>query len=240
MQVGHELGTGSAVKADGEQAGGLERHPERVGGLPGEHGAHDLNGAGDHDGDLVADVPHDALGRDEGCLDIAGVDGGLDEDDVNAALDELADLLIEVFFEFAEADAAGDRERLGGGTNGSGDETGLGRSGEGVGGVAGQFGGAQIEVARLVADAELGENQGGRAEAVGFDDVRTGGEVGAVDVADDVGARFDEILGAVLEHGATAIGDGEFALLEHGAHGPVEDEDAGGECVKKRLLALGE
>ena len=52
------------------------------------------------------------------------------------------------------------------------------------------------------------------------------------------GRRFDEILGAVLEHGASTVVDGQLALLQHGAHGAIEDEDAGGKGVKQRLLAL--
>ena len=55
-----------------------------------------------------------------------------------------------------------------------------------VGCVAGQFGGAQVQVAGLVGDAEFGQDQRRRAEAVGLDDVRAGREVGSVDVADDV------------------------------------------------------
>ena len=58
-----------------------------------------------------------------------------------------------------------------------------------------------------------------------------------MDVEDDIGAGEDEILVAAFERGSAEIGGGEVALLEHGAHGAVEHEDAGGEGIFERLLA---
>ena len=55
---------------------------------------------------------------------------------------------------------------------------------------------------------------------------------------DDVGAGFDQIFVAAFEARAAEIRGGEIAVLEHGAHGPVEDEDAGGKGVGERSLAL--
>jgi len=58
-----------------------------------------------------------------------------------------------------------------------------------------------------------------------------------VDVFDDVGTGFNQILIAAFQLDATEIRSGDVANLEHGSHGPVEDKDAGGESVGKSLLA---
>ena len=52
--VRHQIGTGGAVQADGEQIGVGDGGVEGVDGLAGEHGAPALDGAGDHHRDLDA------------------------------------------------------------------------------------------------------------------------------------------------------------------------------------------
>ena len=60
--IGHELGTGGAVEADAEQIDVLERRDERVGGLAGEHRAHGLDRARDHDREFVAEFVEQLAG----------------------------------------------------------------------------------------------------------------------------------------------------------------------------------
>ena len=79
----------------------------------------------------------------------------------------------------------------------------------------------------------VGLRDGRAAERVGLDDVGAGGEVLAVDLADDVGPRQDQqvvvaaqILRVVLEPLAAEIGLGGLVALDHRPHRAVEDEDA--------------
>ena len=84
----------------------------------------------------------------------------------------------------------------------------------------------------------FGKHEGGAAEGVGLNDVGAGCEVGAMDIADDVGAGFDQVFVAAFERGAAEVGCRQIAVLEHSAHGPIEYEDAGGEGVCQGLLTL--
>jgi len=58
-------------------------------------------------------------------------------------------------------------------------------------------------------------------------------EVGGVDPADHVGAREVQVLVAAFVPGAPEVLRREAGGLEHGPHGPVEDEDALAEGVAK-------
>ena len=73
----------------------------------------------------------------------------------------------------------------------------------------------------------------GRAKCIGFDDVRTGSKVLAVDLADDVWACQAEQLviafdiNVVLrETCTTVVGFTQFILLNHRAHCTIKDDDA--------------
>ena len=78
-----------AVEADREQVGVGDGRAKRVGGLAGEHGAHGLDGAGDHRGNRVvhARVPSRCDGQQPG-LDVARILAGFEQQDVGAAFDQ--------------------------------------------------------------------------------------------------------------------------------------------------------
>jgi hypothetical protein len=59
-----------------------------------------------------------------------------------------------------------------------------------------------------------------------------------MNAVDNIGARFDEVLGAALERGASKIGCRKMPRLEHGPHSPIKDQNAGGEGVDKGLVAF--
>ena len=100
------------------------------------------------------------------------------------------------------------------------------------------MGGAEGEIVSLGFKTIFGEDERRTAEGVGLNDVGTGGEIGAVDIVDDVGAGFYEVLVAAFERGSTEIRSGKIAGLKHGAHGPVEGQDAGGERVFQRPVTV--
>ena len=79
---------------------------------------------------------------------------------------------------------------------------------------------------RVRGQSVLGEHNGGAAEAIGLDDVRTGFEIFPVNVQNHVRTRSDEILVAAFERGTAKIRSGEIALLQHGAHRAVKHEDS--------------
>jgi hypothetical protein len=59
-----------------------------------------------------------------------------------------------------------------------------------------------------------------------------------MDSEDDLGARADEHFVAAFELRAAKICGGQVLLLDHGAHGAVEDEDARVERVQERGAAI--
>src|SRR4030095_3184069 len=69
------------------------------------------------------------------------------------------------------------------------------------------------------------------------DDVRARGEIGRVDLADDVGPGDHEVLVAPLEVGPAEILGGEVPLLDHRPHRAVDHEDALGEEADEVLRA---
>src|SRR6185295_9310076 len=140
----------------------------------------------------------------------------------------------EVLHELGERDAAGDGDGLGRRAHRSGHEAG---AGERLRGLASHAGGRLVDLLGLRAQAVLVEHERGAAEGVGLDDVRPRGEVGRVDVADDVGPGEDEVLVAPFEVRSAEVLRGEVALLDHRPHRAVDHEDALGEQADEVLGA---
>ncbi len=222
--VVHLLRAGGAVEADDVGLEALE-HCERGADLGAEqHGSGGFHGDLHLDGDADAKVVHGVVAGGEGDLGLEEVLRGFDEEDVDAAFDEGFGLL-DVGKEHRVVADVAERRELGGGADGAGDEAWAIGGGELAGGFAGEAGGGEVELAGALGDAELPEDEGRGAEGVGLDDVCAGFEVGAVDLADDVGAGDGEDLGAVLEAGVIAV-DGEVVVLDAGSHRAVVDEDS--------------
>ena len=89
-------------------------------------------------------------------------------------------------------------------------------------------------VFRLTSKEEVMQANGGAAESVRLDDVRSGLEIAAMDFIDDrrfgeeknFKAAFEILPLPVRESFAPIFRFGELVLLDHGAHGAVEDDDA--------------
>ncbi len=84
-------------------------------------------------------------------------------------------------------------------------------------------------------EVELGKGDGMAAKGIGFDDIRASLVVGTVNVADPIRTRVQQVLRAILEGGSTPVLDGRIALLEHGAHGPIEHKDTRGKRLFQSL-----
>ena len=89
-------------------------------------------------------------------LEAAGIECGLEQQDIGAALDQRFGLLVIASRNALEGDRARDVDVFGGRPHGAGDEARLGGGGEFVGGLAGETGRGEIQ---LVARGLPGETQ---------------------------------------------------------------------------------
>ncbi len=200
---------------------------QRVCRLPGQHGAHGLDGARHHHGNPAAEFLAQAADAEQGGLDVARILAGLHQQHVGAAVHHGLGLLVEVLDEFRECHAARDRDRFGGGPNGAGHEARAAGGGELVGGLARDTGGGEVQLIGAILQAVLGQHQAGAAEGVGLHHVGAGLVISAVNVEDDIRARDDEVFVAAFQGRPAEVVRCEMALLHHGAHGSIEDEDTG-------------
>ena len=88
----------------------------------------------------------------------------------------------------------------------------------------------------------VGLGDGGGTKGVGLDQVSPGGQIALVDVLNQVRAgerqqlviAFD-VFGEVFEALASVLRLTQLEALDHGAHGPVEDEDTAGQPLRQVL-----
>ena len=155
-------------------------------------------------------------------LDLEDVLRGLDDEQVDAALDEPEGLLGEDLDELAEGDPA-ERRVVGGGevagrTDRAGDEAVL------AGGLARDLGRLAVDLERVVGQPPLVELQPAGLEGVGLDDLGARLDHRGMDALDDVRAVQDQRLVALARQSAVVLG-GQVELLQRGAHAAVEDDD---------------
>src|SRR6059036_1787064 len=172
-------------------------------------------------------------------LDVERVLLRLQEEHVGAALEEARRLLGVGGRHLLEGDAARDRDGLRARAHRAGDEA------RAVGRLAARARLAReprrrgVDLAHLVLQAVLAEHDARAAEGVGLDDVRAGGEVALVHLADHVGAGEDQVLVAALVLGAAEVPGGEIATLDVRPGRAVEDDDALGEEGAQTVAAGG-
>ena len=182
------------------------------------------------------EVRRHLLDRCDRGLPVEGVEHGLDEEDVDAALDQGARGLGVAVAQLVEGDVAirrvldPRRQREGdvGRTEGARDEAVL----ECVRGLAREARPLQVHLVGQVLEAEVRLRNARRGEGVGGDDVRAGFEVLAVDLGHELGLReaqdvavVAQRLGVVAEPMAAEVLVAEALVLEHDAHRSVEDHD---------------
>jgi hypothetical protein len=217
----HEVGAGGAVEADDVDREGLD--DDEGGGDVGadEQGAGRLDGDLDEDRDLDAALASSPVGGDRGALDLKDVLAGLDEDAVDAAVDEAADLLLVVGEQVVEGDVA-ERDEAGGRADRAEHEARALGGGELGGDLLGEGSGGAVEAVGLIAEVEFVEDEASSAEGVGLDAVGTGGKIGGVDLADDVRPGAHQQLVAAVR--ALEVLGAEVGVLDHRAHRPVAHE----------------
>ena len=161
-------------------------------------------------------------GAEHGGLDLEDVLGGLDDDQVGAAVDQAGGLLGEHLDELAEADLP-ERGVLGGGQE-AGRADRAGHVAALAGGLARDFGGLRVDLDRVLGEAPLVELQPRALEGVGLEHFGAGLEHRGVHALDHVGAVQHERLVALALQSAVVLA-GQLELLERRAHAAVVDDD---------------
>src|SRR5207247_896963 len=151
---------------------------------------------------------------------------GLEQERVHAAVDQAARLDRVRLAHLVEGDVARDRDRARPRTHGTDDES-------CAGDLAGEAGRGPRELVGPLGEAVLAEDVRRAAERVGRYNVGAGLQIRSVNRPNDVGSGQGQVLVAALVRRAPEVGGREPRLLNHGAHGAVEDEDALPERVAK-------
>ena len=232
-----------AIQAHGDRIGVLDRIPERRRRLPRQQAARAVgDGAGNHHRQVEAALGAGFRDRVDRGLGVERVEDGFDQQQVRAAVDQAFDLLAIGGAQLVEADGAEagiahvrrDRRRAVGRAERAGDETAAAvfffrRRGR----LARQRGAGVVELVGDALHAVIGLRDRGRGERVGGNDVGAGAEISQMDVAHRVRpAQIEQVVIAAhfpvpgIEPGAAIALLVELELLDHGAHGAVEHEDA--------------
>ena len=240
----HLLAAEGAVEPDGQRLGVADGVPEGLDRLPGQGAAGGVgDGPRDEEGDARAARLEGLVDRHERGLEHEGVEDRLAEEAVGAGVEQGVHLLAVGVAHLVEGDVAlagvGDvpahREGLVGRADGAGHEAGPARRRGlgGLGGLAGDGHRGRVDLPDEVGQAVFLLGDGGAVEGVRLDQVGAGLEVGAMDGLDRVGLGQDEqvvvaleVAGVVLQTLAPVVGLRELQPLEHGAHGPVEVDEA--------------
>ena len=240
----HLLAAEGAVHADTERLSVADGVPERFGRLARECAARGVGDrARDHQRQAETAGRKGFVDGEEGGLEHERVEDRFAEQEVRAGVDECIDLFAVGVAHLDErhvalggiVDVAGHRERLVRGADGTSDKSifaGMGGL-EGIHRLAGDLHGGSIEFADEMAHLVVGEGDRGSVKGVRLEDVGPRLEVGAVDVADDLGLSDDEevvvtleLTGVVGEARAAVVRFLQLELLDHGAHRAVEEDDA--------------
>src|SRR3989442_1157418 len=169
---------------------------------------------------------HSVADADGGGLHVQRVLLGLEQERVHAAVDQAARLDRVRLAHLVEGDVARDRDRARPRTHGTDDES-------CAGDLAGEAGRGPRELGGPLGEAVLAEYVRRSAERVGRYNVGAGLQIRSVNRPNDVGSGQGQVLVAALVRRAPEVGGREPRLLNHGAHGAVEDEDALPERVAK-------
>jgi len=232
--LAHLLGTGGAVEADdldlrvgihhGQGGGDVGAH---------QHGAGGLHRHLDHDRHATAAFREDRLRGGQSRLGLQDILTGFKQERIDAPIHQAADLLgvaalkgvkggLPQRGQFrARADRADDEARMVGGA-------------ESMAGLSADLGGHAVQLACLLNQSELGQNDFVGPEGVGFDRIAADLQESAMDLTDDVRPAQAQNLGAVLQ--APVIGQRQIERMDAGSHGSVEDQDAFVKCPQESRI----
>jgi hypothetical protein len=122
--------------------------------------------------------------------------------------------------------------------HGARDKTGTVRSGEFRSKAAGESGRSEVQFIGTVAKSIFVQNDGGRSERIGLDDIRPRLEIVAVDALNSGGTGKDEVLIAAVEILPTEIVRTQVLSLEMSPGGTVKDNDFFLQDIEKGSSAM--
>ena len=168
---------------------------------------------------------HRPPGPDRRGLQPEQVELGLDDQQVDAALEQRGHLDLVRVAELGEADLA-ERGELGARAHRTGHEALAVGSRVVVGHLAGDASVGQGDLVRPLGHVVLAERDGERSEGVRLHDVGADVEVGGVEACDDVGTGDAEQLVAAFERLTAEVVGGQVLALEPGSGSAVVHDDA--------------
>ena len=236
--VRHELGTRAAVQPDGEQVSVFDRGVKRVGGLARQHGPHGFDGARNDYRDAPAEFTLEAPDGQQAGLDVARILAGFEQQNIGAAIDQRFGEIVVILLQMVERNGAADGDAFACRTHGTGHEARLARGGELARRLARQPRRRNHQVVGFAIDPVIHQVAFGPIERIGFNDIGAGFQVRAMDRQHHVGARLHQDFVAALQRRPTEIRGREMLLLQHGAHGAVDDQNAGVEGMNQGCAAF--
>ena len=231
--LAHLGGAGGAVEPDdvdvqrvdgGERSADLGAH---------QHAPSELHGDLGLDGDLAADLGHGPARGDDRGLQGQQVEVGLQDEQVDPALQQRLGGHLVVVAQLGEADLA-QAGGLGAGAEGAGHVALAIRRGEAVGHLPGDAGVGQGDLVGPVGHVVLAEGYAEGAEGVGLHHIGADLQVCGVQRRDHVGPGDAQVVGAAFVDLAAVVVEGEVLGLQPGAGGAVVDDDALAHQVEER------
>ncbi len=216
--LAHLGGPGGAVDAHHVGAHGVEGGQGSPDLGAGQHRAGDLHGHLHLDGHLPSGGSHGPSAADDGRLGAEEVELRLDQEHVDAALQQARGLNLVGVPQLGEADLTQRRE-LGPGTDGSRHQPVVA-----VGHLAGDAGGGDVQLVGAVGDPVLGQRNGEGTEAGRLHDVDADLEELVVHGGDELRAGGDEQLIAAFEGLPAEVVRAQAQGLHVGAEGSVVDD----------------
>ena len=223
--VGHEVRTGGAIQPNPQEIVIGNCGIERLDILACEQRPHRLDGARDGDTGGNTGGRDRALDTDQASLAVDRVLHRLQQQQVGTTLDQPFRLLLIGVCKIIESNAAGDRNAFGRRTHRAGNKPRTLGSAEGVRLSARELRRDPVEFPRLSFESVLCQHHRRRAEAIGLDNVGSGFEKAAMQLADLVRTGDDEIFVAAVEARAAEVARMKVHALDGGSGGAVEYND---------------
>ena len=181
---------------------------------------------------------HRPAAGDHRRFDLEQVHARLDDEQIDATLEQPARLDLVGVAEIGEVDVA-EARKLCARSDRATDVSGPAVGGVAVGNLAGDPCGGDVQVVGAIGDVVLGEDGGEAAEAGGLDGVDADVEERRVHGGDDVGPREAQHLVAALEGLPAEVVGRQVESLHVRAEGTVEDDDPLGHGIEVRLVRHG-
>ena len=216
----------------------IEGSPERFDVLAGEHRAHGLDGDGNHHRNGLAEFAAEIVDGQDAGLDVARVLAGFEQQQIGAAFDEAFGLIVEILAQLSKVMPPVTLMALVVGPMEPATKRGFAAVENSSAALR-----ASSPARRLISCALSPRPYSARTSGVPPKELvsmmsEPASQILAMNVENDVGTGDHQILVAAFEMRPAEILGGEIGLLQHGAHGAIQDEDALAEQFAKGQALL--